>query len=137
MISTFPRSKFNIHLVEDSDIPVSRNILLNHQIKESDLSLSITIQDGLLALNEVNYDKPKEELSKDDELILQKGSPQTPTENLDEFFSANEGNDGENNETPKDMSVHEDTDESLTSDDEETDDRKNESQAEPLDTNDS
>jgi hypothetical protein len=130
-----PRSKFNIHLVEDSDIPESRNILLNHQIKESDLSLSITIQDGLLTLNEVNYDKPKEELSKDDELILQKGSPQTPTENLDEFFSANEGNDGENNETPKDMSVHEDTDESLTSDDEETDDRKNESQAEPLDTN--
>lgn len=130
-----PRSKFNIHLVEDSDIPVSRNILLNHQIKESDLSLSLTIQDGLLALNEVNYDKPKEDSSKDDELILLKGSPQTPTENLDEFFSANEGNDGENNETPKDISVHEDTDESLTSDDEETDDRKNESQAEPLDTN--
>lgn len=137
-----PRSKFNIHLVEDGDVPVSRNILLGHQIKESDLSLSLTIQNGLLALNEVNYDKPKEELSKDDELILQKGSPQTPTENLDEFFSANEGNDGENNETPKDMSVHEDTDESLTSDDEETDNRKNESdadpnesQAEPLDTN--
>ncbi|KAL6934713.1 hypothetical protein ACO0OL_003258 [Hanseniaspora opuntiae] len=135
-------SSDSAHNIEDGDVPVSRNILLSHQIKESDLSLSLTIQNGLLALNEVNYDKPKEELSKDDELILQKGSPQTPTENLDEFFSANEGNDGENNETSKDMSVHEDTDESLTSDDEETDNRKNESdadpnesQAEPLDTN--
>lgn len=140
-----PKSRFNIHLVEDGDLPLSTNTLSKHHIKESHVSLSLTIKDGLVVLNEVKCDEPKETLSKDDDLILVSGSPQTPTEKLDEFFSANEGNDEEYNKTSKDLSAHDDTDESLAHDipaDEETDLRKNESdadldesQAEPLDAN--
>lgn len=147
-----PKSKFKIHLVEDNDVPVARNMLFNHQIKELDVSFSLTIQDGLLALNNLSYDEPKETLSKDDDLILFNGRPQSPTENIDEFYSAKEANDEENNKTSKDIFAHEGTSEHVTTDDksildvnsadEETDDRKNESdadvnesQAEPLNTN--
>ncbi|KAL6931791.1 uncharacterized protein HGUI_02036 [Hanseniaspora guilliermondii] len=129
-----PRSKFNIHVVEDDDVPLSSNILSNHQIKEPEVSLSLTIQDECLVLNEVNCDDPKELLIRDVSLVLKNSSPQSASEYIDEFFSAKEDTDEEKENISKETSIHEDTDGSETEDQKnESDTNPNESQAEPLD----
>ena len=83
-----PKSKFNIHLIDDDQMLPAKNVLLKHPLKEQNTEISLSFQENHLVVNEVqggslasvNQSKEGFKLSKNNVHPASKGS--------DEFFSA-------------------------------------------------
>lgn len=87
-----PKSNFNIHIVDDEDFILSRNVLLKHQLKSGNSSFSLKFDKNCLIVNELDGQAFKQSNLAKRKLVLSKNNAQHGLEGSEEFFSAHEDN---------------------------------------------
>ena len=83
-----PKSKFNIHIIDDDQILPAKNVLLKHPLKEQNTEISLSFQENHLVVNEVQGGSLASVNQSKEGFKLSKNNAHPASEGSDEFFSA-------------------------------------------------